>query len=116
MQLKNENIGGDILGTFNINGHTTNIRFDYSENKVSFEYQSSDTSIDKSGYLVSKLLIYYWNKSNGNLVLGATSYDVGADSDGVEKINVVFEYVDAAAKTIFENREQKIIEDGGDGR
>ena len=48
--------------------------------------------------------------------MGATSYDVGADSDGVEKINVVFEYVDAAAKTIFENREQKIIEDGGDGR
>ncbi|KAL5264686.1 hypothetical protein ACHWQZ_G005684 [Mnemiopsis leidyi] len=116
MQLKNENIGGDILGTFNINGHTTNIRFDYSENKVSFEYQSSDTSIDKSGYLVSKLLIYYWNKGNGNLVLGATSYDVGADSDGVEKINVVFEYVDAAAKTIFENREQKIVQDGGDGR
>ena len=113
MQLKDDNFDDNIAGSFTVNGHTTNISFDYAEAKVTFSYQTAATTIDKNRFLLTKLVIYYWNKNAGTLDPAASNYPVGPDS---EKIHVVFAYDAASASTIFEDREQKIVQGGGDGR
>ena len=112
MQLKDENFDDNIAGSFTVNGHTTRINFDYAEAKVTFSYQTAATTIDKNRFLLTKLVIYYWNKNRGTLDSAASNYPV----DSEEKINVVFAYDAASASTIFEDREQKIVQGGGDGR
>ena len=115
MQLKDDNFGDNISGSFTVNGHTTSISFDHSDAKVTFSYQTAATTIDKNQFLLTKLVIYYWNKDEGTLDPAASDYQVGPDSDG-NVVNVVFAYDAASASTIFEDREQKILQGGGDGR
>ena len=116
MQLKDDNFGDNISGSFTVNGHTTSISFDHSDAKVTFSYQTASTTIDKNQFSLTKLVIYYWNKDEGTLDAAASNYAAGTDSEMKEKINVVFAYDAASASTIFEDREQKILQGGGDGR
>ena len=107
--MLNDDFSGDgpEKCTFQYNKHETDISLDFQAKEVKFTYRpSSDTTVDKNKFKVSKLSIYYWIEDAGNQSPKQT-YSVGNN-----KYSVIFNYSEgnnADLKSIFENWSESLL-------